>query len=108
MASAFVGEEKTPVERPEEAEVTKIEHGQPRPAGDFLVVVDPDKPSTWHLPVRVNGKLDRRLCGAAWAALHEDYRGHKYEGPDRQEAISKLRGIYESQGWSLPDEKGKE
>ena len=85
------------------AEVDKTEHGEPRPAGDYLVVVDPDKPSTWHLPVRVKGKLDRRLCGAAWAALHKDYRGHRYEGPDKQEAIGKLRDIYESQGWPLPD-----
>jgi len=69
---------------------------------DYLVVEDPDKPSTWHLPVKRNGKPDRRLAGAAWAALHKGYRGNTYQGPNKSEAIAKLKRLYSSQGWELP------
>lgn len=73
---------------------TKTIDGKSRPAGDFLVVPDTDKPSTWSLPVKVNGELDRHLMGAAWAALHKGFRGQKFEGPDKQEAIDKLKKFY--------------
>jgi len=78
----------------------KIVDGKPRPAGDFLVVEDPDKPSTWHLPVRVNGKLSRRLMGAAKAALTDPqgFRGNKYSGPKKAEAVRKLKKLYEQEG----------
>jgi len=42
--------------------VTKTIDGKPRPAGDFLVVEDPEAPSTWHLPVKVDGVPDRGLA----------------------------------------------
>ncbi|HEY6021328.1 MAG TPA: hypothetical protein VIY48_15920, partial [Candidatus Paceibacterota bacterium] len=71
---------------------------------DFLVVEDINQKSTWHLPYKKNGTPDRRLCGAAWAALHGGYRGNKYEGPQKQAAIAKLRRVYKSQGWDLPSE----
>lgn len=74
------------------------------PASHYLVVEDPEKPSTWHLRVRdVDGNLDHRLMGAAWAALHEGYRGNQYEGPGKQEAISKLRALYEEEGMEVPE-----
>jgi len=65
--------------------VTKTVDGKPRPAGDFLVVEDAEKPSTWHLPVKVNGKPDRKLAAEAWAALFSEggFRGQKYAGPDK-------------------------
>lgn len=84
------------------AEVTKTIDGKPRPAGDFLVVEDPEKTTTWHLPVKVNGKPDHNLMGAAKAALGPGYRGNKYEGPDKEKAIKKLKALYKSEDmeWS--------
>jgi len=76
-----------------------------RVAGDYLVVGDSDKPSTWHLPVKDNGAVNHRLMGAAWAALHGGYRGNKYEGPDKQKALAKLKALYKSEGMELPNEK---
>lgn len=76
--------------------------GKPRSAGDFLVIEDPDKPSTWRLPVRVDGEIDRRLMGAAWAALHEGYRGQKYAGPKKDIAIKKLERLYEANNIPTP------
>jgi len=81
---------------------TKTVAGKARPAGDFLVVEDSDKPTTWHLPVKVNGKPDHRLMGGAWAALHEGYRGNKYEGPGKAKAIAKLKALYKSEDMPLP------
>lgn len=88
-------------------EVTKTVAGKSRPAGDFLVVEDPDKPSTWHLPVKVNGKPDHRLMGGAWAALHGGYRGQKYQGPDKAKAISKLKALYKSEDMETPGTQGE-
>lgn len=86
--------------------VTKAEGDGDHPSSHYLVVEDPKKPSTWHLRVKdANGKNDHRLMGGAWAALHEGYRGNKYEGPKKQEAISKLEGIYESEGLDTPDQQ---
>jgi len=84
--------------------VYKTVDGELRPPEDFLVVEDPEKPSTWHLPVKVKGKLDRRLMGAAWAALMHPrgYRGRKYEGPQKEEAIRKLKALYKSIGEEPP------
>lgn len=85
---------------------TKTIDGKPRPAGDFLVVDDAEKPGTWSLPVKVNGKLDRRLMGAAWAALHKGFRGQKFEGPGKQEAIDRLKKFYK-QANAEPPSVGK-
>jgi len=92
-------------ENDEMEEVTKTIDGKARPASDFLVVEDSEKPSTWHLPVKVNGEVDRRLMGAAWAALHDGYRGNKYEGPDKATAISKLKALYKSEDMETPAEE---
>ena len=75
---------------------------------DYLVVEDPDKKSTWHLPVKKNGQPDHRLMGAAWAALHGGYRGNKYDGPNRAEAIKKLRSLYKSEKMDTPEESFQE
>lgn len=66
--------------------------------GGFLV----DKDGEQHLPTRKGGKLDHHLMGAAWAALHGGYRGNKYEGPGKSEAIAKLRKLYDEEGMSPP------
>lgn len=87
--------------------VVKTVDGKPRPASDFLVVVDPQKPSTWHLPVKRNGKPDHNLMGAAHGALmNPNYRGGKpYAGPNKQEAITKLKALYKSEGMPWPSAK---
>src|SRR5262249_37943136 len=73
-------------------------------ASAFLVAEDPDKPSTWHLQVRdKNGDVDHRLLGAAWAALHQGYRGNTYEGPGKDDALSKLRALYKTEKLPPPD-----
>lgn len=68
----------------------------------FLVV---DKDGKGHLPVKKNGKVDHRLMGAAWAALTVGYRGQKYQGPNKTEAMKKLRALYKSEKMPTPDDK---
>lgn len=74
--------------------------------GDYLVVGDPKESTTWHLQVRRNGTLDHRLMGGAWAALTSPngFRGNRYEGPGKEEAIAKLRKLYKQEGMALPGE----
>ncbi len=68
----------------------------------YLVV---DKDGKGHLPVKdENGKVNHNLMGAAWAALHGGYRGNKYEGPGKEEALRKLKAFYKSEGMELPSE----
>lgn len=86
--------------------VTKQEADCAHPSSHYLVVEDSKKPSTWHLRVRnCNGKPDHRLMGAAWAALHGGYRGNKYSGPQKSQAIGKLKRLYSSEGMEVPSEK---
>ena len=73
--------------------------------GDYLVVEDPDKPSTWHLQVKRNGTPDHRLMGAAWAALHSGFRGQPYQGPNKDAALSKLRALYAAEKLDVPAQK---
>ena len=86
--------------------VMKKERDGVHPASHYLVVEDPEKPSTWHLRVRdVDGSLNHRLMGAAWAALHGGHRGQRYQGPNKQEAIDKLKKLYEREGLKPPPAK---
>lgn len=87
-------------------EATKTIDGVNHPVGDFLAVEDPEKPSTWHLPYKKNGKPDRALAGAAWAALFSagGFRGQKYQGPDKAKAQAKLKALYKSEEWPMPNE----
>lgn len=85
--------------------VMKSEKDGKHPASHYLVVEDPEKPTTWHLRVKdMDGDLDAGLMGAAWAALHKGYRGNKYEGPDKQKAIAALRKLYKRQDRPTPGE----
>ena len=70
--------------------------------GGFLVT---DEKGNKHLPTKEHGKTSHRLLGAAWAALHGGYRGNKYEGPNKSQAISKLKKLYQSEGLETPSEK---
>ena len=65
----------------------------------YLVSVDGKD----HLPVTgSDGKPDHGLMGDAWAALHGDYRGNPYQGPNKQAAIAKLTAMYKSEGMDTP------
>jgi hypothetical protein len=87
---------------------TKSEIDGQHPSSNYLVITDPDEPSTWHLRVRNTfGQLDHKLMGDAWAALHEGFRGQKYEGPNKQEALRKLTELYHSENMRLPDAKNR-
>lgn len=93
------------------ASETKSEEGGDAPSSDYLVVEDPKHPTTWHLPVKKHGKPDHGLMGAAKAALTSPggHRGNKYEGPDKEKAISKLKSLYHSEGMKWDDsEKASE
>jgi hypothetical protein len=78
--------------------ITATTQGCAKPASSFLVVEDPKKPSTWHMPVKdCSGKPDHRLMAAAKAALTSNYRGNPYAGPNKDEAIAKLKAMYASE-----------
>lgn len=67
-----------------------------------------DKDGKGHLPyTKADGKPNHRLMGAAWAALHDGYRGNKYDGPDKQKAIKRLKQIYAQEGIETPAEKSE-
>jgi hypothetical protein len=93
----------------DEAKKMKTVGGEKFPASDFLVVEKPDNPSTWHLQVKRNGVPDHGLMGGAKAALTSPggHRGNKYEGPDKTEAITKLKALYKSEGMSWSDQEKK-
>jgi hypothetical protein len=67
-----------------------------------------EKDGEQHLPVtNQDGTPNPRLMGAAWAALHEGYRGQKYQGPDKQKAIKRLKQLYAREGKDTPSEKAE-
>lgn len=81
-----------------ELAVTKKERGCENPSSHYLVVEDPEKPTTWHLPIKnCSGEYDHRLMGAAKAALTKGYRGNKYEGPKKAQALAKLKRAYKAE-----------
>jgi hypothetical protein len=85
--------------------ITKSEQDGSHPSSHYLVVIDPAKPTTWHLRYRNKaGAIDRGLLGAAWAALHKGFRGNAYAGPNKAEAIAKLTKLYHGEGLKTPDE----
>jgi len=80
-----------------------------RPSGQFLVVGDKEKPDTWNLPTHQGGQLSPRLLGAAHAALTVGWRGQKYSGPGKEEALKKLKRLYKKAGlkWQESNEGAK-
>ncbi|GAF70002.1 unnamed protein product, partial [marine sediment metagenome] len=83
--------------------VTKKVSGKNLPASSFLVVGDPEEVGTWALPVKdAAGKPDHRLMGGAFAALTGGYRGQKYAGPNKAEAIAKLKALYKAEDMPIP------
>lgn len=97
-----------PMKEAAEKAITKSEADGNHPASHYLVVEDPEKPTTWHLMVKdMQGKPDSRLMGAAHAALMSPggHRGNKYEGPGKTEAIAKLKAMYKSMDMTWPEDK---
>jgi hypothetical protein len=93
----------------ESGAVTKSEGDGDHPSSHYLVTEDPEKSTTWHLRIKdKEGKNDHGLMGAAWAALHDGYRGSKYEGPDKSKATTKLQSLYKSEGLKTPDQQKEE
>lgn len=88
---------------------SKTVGGKDFPASDFLVVEDPEKPDTWHLQVKENGKANHTLMGGAYAALLSPggHRGNKYEGPGKAEAEKKLHALYNSEKLPWPGDAKK-
>lgn len=70
-----------------------------------------DSEGNGYLPyTRGDGKPNHNLMGAAWAALFSPggHRGNKYEGPDKEKAKSKLKGLYRQEGLDTPNQKALE
>ena len=76
----------------------------PKPS-DYLVIGDPKDKLTWALPVREDGVTNHRLMGAAWASLHDGYRGSVYEGDGADSALRKLKRLYTAEGLDYPTSK---
>jgi len=92
--------------------ITKTDGGVEYPARAYLVAVDPQKPTTWHLRVMSwrGGKLalDHDMMGRAKAALTSPggHRGNPYEGPQKAEATRKLKKLYTQEGLEFTLEGG--
>jgi len=83
----------------------KTDNGEEYTSDDYLVVPDPDLPSTWKLRIReyVGGtkQITQAQLGRAAAALSPGgFRGQPVQltPEQRRSAISKLRGMYAAQG----------
>lgn len=88
----------------EEAEAAEKARKADEGLGGYII---DDEKTGKHLPTRVNGKLDHHHMGAAAAALGEGYRGQKYEGPHKQEAVAKLKKLYKEENMEYPGEKSE-
>ena len=79
----------------------KTEGGMEFSSSAYLVVPNPDEPSTWKLRVEESpGKVTTAQLGRAAAALGKGFRGNKVQisSGDRSKALAKLKSLYKSQG----------
>ena len=76
------------MDRNHESKTKKVD-GEAHPASDFAYVPDPEKPSTWKLPI-----FNMRHVGGALAAMTSDHRGNPVEIPegDRRAVMKKNPG----------------
>lgn len=85
--------------------MTKTEGGVSYQKGAYLIASDPQEPSSWKLRVKdENGQPDSSLMCATWAALHDGFRGVKFQGAGKLAAIAKLKKLYEAEDMTLPIE----
>lgn len=86
--------------------IMKTENGIEFPAEAYLVVPDPEAPSTWKLRIweSPEEKVTVRQLGRAAAALGPGFRGNRVDLPpdERRQAARKLIRLYREQG--VPDE----
>lgn len=84
----------------------KVEDGKSYTSSAYLVVPDPEQPSTWKLRVQEEpGKVTVAQLGRAAAALGPGFRGNKVSlsQDERAAALRKLRGLYKSHDVSPDD-----
>ncbi len=62
--------------------------------GDFLVVEDEKRPSTWRIRIAQNGILSERLMRNAYAYLDHGVRGLIYKGPQKEQAMAKPKAMF--------------
>lgn len=75
-------------------------------ANDKTQYLTRDKDGKGHLPYTdASGKIDHGKMGGAWAALHGGYRGQKYQGPNKEQALAKLKKLYKEEKMEFPSEK---
>lgn len=102
-AECMAGEKCAAAKAFESLDLTKKE--KKKPGVKYLVT---DSGGHGYLPyTRGDGKPNHNLMGAAWAALFSPggHRGNKYEGPNKEQAKSKLKGIYRREKMETPAEK---
>ena len=108
MIEGAVGEIEDDAEAITKEKPTKTEGGKKFPATDYAYVPDPKKPSTWKLRLTSapGGDPDKRIVGAAVAALGPGFRGQKVQIPsdDLAGVIARVRSAWLK---ANPD-KGKE
>lgn len=87
-------------------EMMKTDGGMQFGKGAYLIVPDPQKPSTWKVRVEEEpGKVTVAQLGRAAAALTGGFRGNKVEATDAEinAAKSKLRRMYQQMKAEPPD-----
>jgi hypothetical protein len=98
MIEGAVGEIEDDAEAITKENPTKTEGGKKFPAGDYAYVPDPKKPSTWKLRLTSapGGDPDKRIVGAAVAALGPGFRGQKVQIPsdDLAGVIARVRSAW--------------
>ncbi len=79
----------------------RIEKAYYSPA-DFLVVEDEQRPTTWRIRVSQNGVPSERLMRQAYAYLTKGFAGRTYKGPQKEQAMSKLRSMFRAMNKPVP------
>jgi cation transport regulator len=86
----------------------KTDNGQQFSRGAYLIIGDPDLPSTWKVRVEETpGKVTVPQLGRAYAALTKGFRGNKVaaSGGDKSAALGKLKSLYKSHDAEWPGDK---
>lgn len=98
MIEGAVGDIEDDAEAVTKENPTKTEGGKKFPATDYAYVPDPKKPSTWKLRLTntPGSSPDKRIVGAAVAALGPGFRGQKVQIPSdaRSGVIARVRSAW--------------
>lgn len=89
----------------------KTDNGQKFSKGAYLIIGDPDKPSTWKVRIEETpGNVTVAQLGRAHAALTKGFRGNTTQAPGdaKSKALSRLKSLYKDKGATWPgDSKSK-